>query len=154
MVADSVCLGGRAGEISEAVVTSDPRPRGWLLLLSRILTVYEPALLALTLAPVISSLPMRGWLVAGVLAARILVAGLSVAAGLALWHVRPHGAALARVALLASGAIGLLLLNTRILPSDRMPGDDALYSAALMSHHGAWLIYLHRSRQVRRLFEG
>lgn len=97
---------------------------------------------------------MRGWLVAGVLGARVLIAGLSVAAGLALWHVRPHGAALARAALLASGVVGLLLLNTRILPSDRMPGDDALYSVALVAHHGGWLVYLHRSRQVRRLFEG
>ena len=65
---------------------------------------------------------------------------------------RPHGVTLARAALVASGAMGLVLLNTRILPSNRMPGDDVLYSLVLVAHHGAWLIYLHRSRQVRRLF--
>jgi hypothetical protein len=70
------------------------RPRGWLFLLSRILIVYEPALLAVTLAPIVSSLPTRGWLVSAVIAARLLVAALSVAAGLALWDVRPHGAKL------------------------------------------------------------
>ena len=131
---------------------ADLRPRGWLFLLCRILIVYEPALLALTLAPIVSSIAIRGWLVAAVLVARLLVAGLSVAAGLTLRDVRPHGVKLARAALLASGAMGLVILNTRILPSNRIPGDDALYSVALVAHHGAWLIYLHRSRQVRRLF--
>jgi hypothetical protein len=33
-----------------------------------------------------------------------------------------------------------------------MPSDDLLYSAALVAHHGAWLVYLQRSRQVRNLF--
>jgi hypothetical protein len=132
---------------------ADPRPSGWLFLLCRILIVYEPTLLALTIAPIISSITVRGWLVAGALIARVLVAGLSVAAGLALRDVRPHGVALARAALLASGAMGLMFLNTRILPSNRMPGDDLLYSLALVAHHGAWLVYLHRSRQVRRLFQ-
>jgi hypothetical protein len=127
-------------------------PRGFLFLLCRILIVYEPAVLALTLAPVVSSISIRGWLVLFVLVARLLVAALGVAAGLALRDVRPHGVTLARAALVASAAIGLLLLNTRILPSNRMPGDDILYSAALVAHHGAWLIYLSRSRQVKRLF--
>ncbi len=104
------------------------------------------------MAPIVSSIAIRGWLVAAVLVARLLVAGLSVAAGLSLRDVRPHGVRLARAALLASGAMGLVILNTRILPSNRIPGDDALYSLVLVVHHGAWLIYLHRSRQVRRLF--
>jgi hypothetical protein len=127
-------------------------PRGWLRLLCRILIVYEPVVLALSLAPVLGSIALRGWLVAAALILRVLVAGLSVAAGLALWHLRPHGVTLARAALVAGGAVGLLFLNTRILPSDRMPGDDLLYSAALVAHHGAWLVYLARSPQVRRLF--
>ena len=131
---------------------ADRRPRGWLFLLCRILIVYEPTLLALTIAPIIYSINLRGWLVATVLIVRLLVAGLGVAAGLSLRDVRPHGVALARAALLASGAMGLVILNTRILPSNRIPGDDALYSLALVAHHGAWLVYLHRSRQVRRLF--
>ena len=58
------------------------------------------------------------------LVARLLVAALGVAAGLALRDVRPHGVALARAALIASAAMGLLVLNTRVLPSNRMPGDD------------------------------
>ncbi|HEX2340447.1 MAG TPA: hypothetical protein VHI98_08200 [Vicinamibacterales bacterium] len=130
----------------------DDRPRGWLFLLCRILIVYEPAVLALTLAPIVSSIAIRGWLVVTMLVARLLVAALGVAAGLALRDVRPHGVALARAALIASAAMGLLVLNTRVLPSNRMPGDDELYSLVLIAHHGAWLVYLHRSRQVRRLF--
>jgi hypothetical protein len=130
----------------------DDRPRGWLFLLCRILIVYEPAVLALTLAPIVSSIAIRGWLVVTMLVARLLVAALGVAAGLALRDVRPHGVALARAALIASAAMGLLVLNIRVLPSNRMPGDDELYSLVLIAHHGAWLVYLHRSRQVRRLF--
>jgi hypothetical protein len=130
----------------------DLRPKGWLFLLCRILIVYEPVVLALTLAPILSSIAVRGWLVVIALVARLLVAGLGVAAGLALRDVRPHGVSLARAALIASLVIGLLILNTRILPSNRVPGDDVLYSVVLAAHHGAWLVYLHRSRQVRRLF--
>jgi hypothetical protein len=130
----------------------DPRPRGWLFLLCRILIVYEPAVLALSLAPIVSSITIRGWLVVIALVMRLFVAGLGVAAGIALRDVRPHGVTLARAALIASLIMGLLVLNTRILPSNRIPGDDVLYSVALVAHHGAWLIYLHRSRQVRRLF--
>ncbi len=122
-------------------------------MLCRILIVFEPTLLTLTIAPIIYSITVRGWLVATVLIVRLLIAGLGVAAGLSLRDVRPHGVALARAALLASGAMGLVILNTRILPSNRMPGDDLLYSLALVAHHGAWLVYLHRSRQVRRLFQ-
>jgi hypothetical protein len=131
---------------------ADLRPRGWLFLLCRILIVYEPTVLALSLAPILSSIAIRGWLVVFVLVVRLFVAGLGVAAGIALRDVRPHGVTLARAALIASLVMGLLILNTRILPSNRVPGDELLYSVALAAHHGAWLIYLHRSRQVRRLF--
>jgi hypothetical protein len=130
----------------------DDRPRGWLFLLCRILIVYEPVVLALTLAPIVSSIAIRGWLVVFMLVARLLVAALGVAAGLALRDVRPHAVTLARVSLIASLVMGLLVLNTRILPSNRVPGDDELYSLVLIAHHGAWLVYLQRSRQVKRLF--
>jgi hypothetical protein len=130
----------------------DPRPTGWLFLLCRILIVYEPAVLALTVAPIVSSIAIRGWLVVIALVVRLFVAGLGVAAGIALRDVRPHGATLARAALIASVIVGLLVLNTRILPSNRVPGDDVLYSVILVAHHGAWLVYLQRSPQVRRLF--
>jgi hypothetical protein len=131
----------------------NPEPvRGWLLLLSRILIVYEPLALALSLSTILPTISVRGAAVGIALAARVVVAGLSVAAGLAIRDLRPHGLTLARAALVASAAFGLLALNTRILPSNRIPSDDLLYSAALVAHHGAWLVYLQRSRQVRNLF--
>jgi hypothetical protein len=130
----------------------DLRPRGWLFLLCRILIVYEPVVLALTLAPILPTIAIRSWLLVIALVARLLVAALGVAAGLALRDVRPHAVTLARAALIASAIAGLVVLNTRILPSNRFPGDEVPYSAVLLAHHGAWLVYLHRSRQVRRLF--
>jgi hypothetical protein len=122
------------------------------MLLSRILLFWEPLTLALTVSPLLPTLSFRGPLVIVALAARLAVAGLSVAAGMALWNLRPHGPALARAALIASAAAGAVLLNTRVLPSNRMPGDDLLYTAALVAHHGGWLLYLRRSPQVARLF--
>lgn len=44
------------------------------------------------------------------------------------------------------------ILDARLLPSNRMPQDDLLYTAALLAHNGAWLVYLQRSPQVRGLF--
>jgi hypothetical protein len=125
---------------------------GWLLLLSRILIIYEPIILALSLSTLLPTLTVRGGVVAVVVVARVLVAGLSVAAGLAIRDLRPHGRTLATAALLSSAAMGLIILNTRILPSNRVPSDDLLYSAVLAAHHGAWLVYLWRSPRVRALF--
>jgi hypothetical protein len=125
---------------------------GWLMLLSRILIVYEPLVLALSLSTLLPMIAVRGPLVIAAVVVRVLVAGLSVAAGLALRDLRPHGRTLAMAALLSSAAAGLIILNTRILPSNRVPSDDLLYSALLVAHHGAWLVYLWRSPRVRGLF--
>jgi hypothetical protein len=127
---------------------------GWITLLSRILLIYEPLTLALSLSTLLPTIAVRGGLVLAAVMVRLLVAGLSVAAGLALRDRRPHGAVLARAALVASAAVGLIILNTRILPSNRVPSDDLFYSALLVAHHGAWLVYLSRSRRVRELFGG
>ena len=125
---------------------------GWLMLLSRILLVYEPLALALSLSTLLPMIAIRGPLVIAVVVVRVMVAGLSVAAGLALRDLRPHGRTLATAALLSGGVMGLIILNTRILPSNRVPSDDLLYSAVLVAHHGAWLLYLWRSSRVRGLF--
>lgn len=128
-----------------------PRPGGWLMLLSRILLIWEPATLALTASALLPTLAIRGTAVLVALGIRAAVAALSVAAGLSLWNLRPHGPALARAALICSAVSGTVFLNTRLLPSNRMPDDDVLYTALLLAHHGAWLIYLQRSRVVRAL---
>jgi hypothetical protein len=122
------------------------------MLLSRILLVYEPLVLALSLSTLLPMIAIRGPLVIAAVVVRVLVAGLSVAAGLALRDLRPHGRTLTTAALLSSAAVGLIILNTRILPSNRVPSDDLLYSAVLVAHHGAWLVYLWRSPRVRGLF--
>lgn len=143
----------------DAVAAVEPsvtreRPRGWLLLLTRILMVWEPLLLALIyrLDLFLPSLNAEEWLEAVVALARIALAGAGVAAGLAIRNVQPHAVALARCVLVADGALNTVLLNTRLLSSNRMPQDDLLYTAALLAHHGAWLVYLQRSPQVRGLF--
>ena len=62
----------------------------WLLILSRILLIYQPLNLAVSAATALNSLPTRGPKVLVAIAVRVLGAGVSVAAGLALTNRLPH----------------------------------------------------------------
>jgi len=128
--------------------------RGWLRLLVFLLVGWEPISLGLAVARLLPTLGDRGLAAAGLVALRVLVAGLGVAAALALWNRRPHAVALARVALIASGLTGLVVLLTPILPSNRLPGTTLPLAAGLTVYYGAWLAYLSRSRRVRETFGG
>ena len=63
---------------------SPPRLGGWLLILSRLLLVYQPVSLALSASAALNSLPTRGPKVLIAIAVRVIVTGVCVAAGLAL----------------------------------------------------------------------
>jgi len=125
---------------------------GWLLLLCRLLIVFHPLSFAVTSASVLNALFLRGAPVAIVLILRLVVVAFGVAAGLALQNLRPHGVALARLALLLSAATDVFVYTTPYFPSNRFPGDTTLYVVASLAYHGAWLAYLARSTRVRRTF--
>ena len=59
---------------------------------------------------------------------------------------------LARLALVASAATDLFVYTTPYFPNNRLPGDTVYYVAASLAYHGAWLLYLARSKRVRTTY--
>ncbi len=128
------------------------RLRGWLLILSRFPLVYQPVMLALSASTALSSLWLRGAPLAFAIAVRVLVTSVCVAAGIALTNGHPSAVRLARAALVLSAACDVFILTTSFYPNNLPPGDAPLYVAATLGYHGAWLLYLWRSKRVRETF--
>lgn len=123
----------------------------WLRLLSFLLIVWEPLGLAPGIARLLPTLGDRGYGVALFLIVRVIVAGVAVAAGLAIWNRRAHAIGLAQVALVLSASCQLVALLTPILPTNLPPDRRLLAAAALFLYYAAWLAYLSRSG-VRKSF--
>ena len=129
-----------------------PRVGGWLLLLCRLLVIFQPLNLAVAASGALGAIAVRGAPVVAVLVLRLLVVALGVAAGRALRHLQPGAVTLAKVAIVASAATDLFVYTTPYFPNNRVPGDTTLVVAASLAIHGTWLIYLFRSRRVRDTF--
>jgi hypothetical protein len=126
---------------------------GWLLLLCGLLLAWHPLNFALAASTVLDALPMRGLPLALVLAGRLLITALGIAAGIALLARRPGAVGLAFAAIAASAAADLFVYTTPYLPSNRLPGDTVWYVAGSLVYHAAWLLYLVRSARVRNTFQ-
>jgi uncharacterized protein DUF2569 len=135
---------------------TDARPSGvggWLLILSRLLIVYQPVSLAISASAALNSFPTRGPKVLVAVAVRVAVTGVCVAAGMALTNRSPSAVPLTRVALLLSAACDVFILTTPFYPNNRPPGDTPFYVAATVIYHAVWLVYLGRSVRVRNTFD-
>src|SRR5262245_16890369 len=115
---------------------------GWLLILSRFLLVYQPVNLAFSAAAALNSMPTRGPKVIVAIAVRVLGAGISVAAGLALTNRQPAAVRLTAVALVTSAACDVFIYTTSFAPNNRPPGDTPYYVAGTILLHAAALLYL------------
>jgi len=122
---------------------------GWLLLLCRLLIVFHPLSLAVTASGALNAVAVRGTAVVLILVLRLVVVGFGMAAGRALQTLQPGAVTLARLALVASAATDLFVYATPYFPNNRLPGDTVYYVAASLAYHGAWLLYLSRSKRVR-----
>ena len=125
--------------------------RGLLLLLSRLLLVYQPISLALVASNALNELAVRGASLVVAIVIRIAVTGVCIAAGLALTNRHPGAIALARIALILSALCDLFVYGTSYFPTNMVPGDAPLYIGASLLYHGAWLLYLARSRAAADL---
>jgi hypothetical protein len=130
-----------------------PSIGGWLLLLSRFLLIYQPLNLAVSAATALNSLPTRGPKVLVAIAIRVLGAGLSVAAGLALTNRQPHAVRLTQAALIISAACDVFIYTTSFYPNNRPPGDTPFYVAATIAVHAIAFLYITRSTRARELTE-
>jgi len=138
---------------ARAIIAISMRPiRGWLLLLSRLLIVWQPLNLAVAAMTALNAWSVRGGpgLVA-VLLARAIATAVGVAAGLALSNRHGSAVALAKIAIVLSASADVFIYATPYMPSNRAPGATIYYVLASLTIHGAWLVYLFRARQVREL---
>lgn len=142
---------------------SQPEPRrepchpagvgGWLLLLCRLLIIFQPLSLAVTAAGALGAITVRGAPVALMLILRLLVVAFGVAAGRALQGRRPGAVSLTKAALVTSAATDVFVYTTPYFPSNRLPGDTVYYVIASLAYHAGWLTYLARSRRVRNTYQ-
>lgn len=125
---------------------------GWLLILCRLLIVYQPLSLAVTTSAALASLSVRGPGLLVAIVMRVVVTAVTVAAGLALTNLQPGAVALARAALVLSAACDIFIYTTPYFPNNRAPGDTPIYVAVSLAYHAVWLVYLSRSARVRNTY--
>jgi hypothetical protein len=134
---------------------NEPRSRpigGWLLVLCALLLVWSPVSLGLVASNALPALSVRGFPLAVLLVARIVVAAVGIAAGIALLTRRESAVTMAKTALALSAATDLVVYTTPYFPSNRMPGDTPIYVGVSLAYHVLWLLYLIRSKRVRTTF--
>jgi len=120
------------------------RPAFPVLVLSLLLLVWQPISLALTMSGLMDELSTRGAGLGIILLARLLGAGLGIAAGLALCQRQPAGVAMAKASLVYSAIVDLVVYVTPYSPNNRPPGDATIILVASLIYYGAWFTFLVR----------
>lgn len=119
------------------------------LILAALLLVWQPLNLATTMSGLVDELATRGAGLGFILLLRLLAAGLGIAAGLALFQVKPGATAIAKASLVTSAVVDIIVYITPWSPRNRPPGDAEIILTASLLYYGAWFAYLARSRKVR-----
>lgn len=126
--------------------------RGWLLLFCALLLVWQPLNAGLVASRFLESIATHGWRPILLMLIRLGVAALGIAAGLALASRRPAAVTIAKASLVASALTDIVVYATPFAPGNQVPGSAPVYLAGSLAYHGAWLMYLVRSRRVRETF--
>lgn len=117
-----------------------------------ILTIWNPATLALQAASTMSNIGLRPALSIAFLAARFLITSIGVAAGRALWLQRPGAVWLAKLSLMLFAIEAVARLSSRIDLGTAPPGTRLPLAIFIVLHNGAWYGYLQISRRVRAAY--
>jgi hypothetical protein len=125
------------------------RIRGWLLLFCGLLLVWQPISLALTMSGLVDELSVRGAGLGIILLARLLGAGLGIAAGLSLFQLKPGAVSIAKASLVFSAILDVVVYATPYSPNNRPPGDATVVLAASLLYYATWFAYLVRSKRVQ-----
>jgi len=125
---------------------------GWLLVLSRLLILWQPIVIGLTTAQALTAISVRGTAVTLIVLARALAATLGLAAGLALNRRHSGAVRLTQFSLLVSLTVEMFVYVTPTFPNNRGPGETPFWVAGTLFYYGGWLVYLLRSKRVRATF--
>jgi hypothetical protein len=124
----------------------------WILPLIFILTIWNPATLALHASSMVWTIGARSTLSLVCLAARLVITSVGVAAGLSLWLRRPGAVPLTKLSLLLFGIEAVLRLSSRVDLGRAPPGTRLPLAIFIILHNAAWYAYLHLSRRVRAAY--
>ena len=132
---------------------ADPaRPVLPALALAVLLLVWQPLSLATTMSALVDQLSVRGAGLGFILLLRLMAAGLGIAAGLAMFQVKPGAVSFAKASLIVSAAVDVAVYVTPWSPKNRPPGDATIILVASLIYYGAWFVYLVRSKRVRERY--
>ena len=126
--------------------------RGWLLVFCALLLIWQPVSLALTMSGLVDQLSIRGAGLGIILLARLLAAALGIAAGLALFQLKPSAVPLAKASLIFSALVDIVVYATPYSPNNRPPGDATIILIASLLYYGIWFAYLARSTRVQTTY--
>jgi hypothetical protein len=134
-------------------VVERPRIPPWILPLIFILTIWNPATLALQAASSVWNIGARSTLSLLFLAVRLVITSVGVAAGMALWLRRPGAVWLAKLSLMLFGIEAVVRLSSRVDMGQAPPGTRLPLAVFVVLHNAAWYLYLHLSRRVRAVYD-
>jgi hypothetical protein len=120
-----------------------------VLFLVFILTIWNPATLALEASSIVWTIGARPTLSLVFLGVRLIITSVGVAAGLALWLRRPGAVSLAKLALVLFAVETVARLSSRVDMGSAPPGTRLPLALFVIIHNGAWYLYLQISRRVR-----
>ena len=133
---------------------SDPArfPGIWTLVLAGLMAILKPLSFASEASGALTRVLGYGAPALLLLVFRIGVAGLGIAAGRALWSVRPTAPALARAWLALDAAAMTATALTPYFPSNHLPGTKWPMLGFLVAVNGGWLVYLSCASRVREAY--
>ena len=121
----------------------------WILPLIFILTIWNPAMLALQASSVVWSTGTRSPWSLAFLIARLAITSVGIAAGLALWMRHGGAVPLAKMSLMLFGIEAVARLSTRVDLGSAPPGTRLPLAIFIIVHNAAWYLYLQLSSRVR-----
>ena len=116
------------------------RPSGWLLILCVMLCIWEPLTLALAASAELGAVTLGHIERPAFLTFRVFVAGVGVAAGVAIWNRQMHAFTLAQAALALSAAAAVIRLTW--FPGNVPPGLRLPFALVLVGYNAVWYAYL------------
>ena len=129
-----------------------PRIPLWVLPLIFILTIWNPATLALQAASSVWNIGARSTLSLVFLVVRLFITSVGVAAGMALWLRRPGAVSLAKLTLMLFAIEAVVRLASRVDLGSAPPGTRLPLAIFIILHNGAWYLYLQISGRVRAAY--